>query len=360
MSNSTPIPCPACGHAYTLDLSRYGGKKIRCGQCQGIIMVPAAAPANGEPEIIDDADPPANSPAKGTLHRHRMASQRGAVNIALLQRNEGSREEIRAAFLELHGDEADRIPDSIVAVVLDRRAAEADLEAQKFDERAKTLQTFVDTWSVAENDISVGKQICARTFSTSHWDKLYEQALLLTGGPVPCENYIAAESSSTGPVLGGDLFGSLVSNVMKALDTTRHVHEQLRRLPTFRAAIAVIANMKAMVQDQIADANKQYDDILGGHEKACRQELKQAEDSLRNGASDQAASILEELIKQAPLPLLGRTIATLSKCSYRAGNLSDAARHMQEAMCFGASAPVDMDEGFNDLWAKASAGLPKT
>ena len=371
MSNSTSIPCPACGHAYTLDLSRYGGKKIRCGQCQGIIMVPAAAPASGEPEIIDYADPPASSPAKETLHRHRMASQRGAVNIALLQRNEGSREEIRAAFLELHGDESDRIPDSVIAVIQAKSAAEAELEAGKFDEQAQGFQGFVDTWSVAENDPSAGRMVYASNMfsvltSGTLMSKLYEQAIRLTGGVVPHEPLPPIV-----PKMGG-LLGSLVTkfapdaaaNVAWAFDSEAaagtQVQAQLRRLPTFRAAVAVIANMKALVQDRIAAAQKQYDNIVSTHEKKCRQDLKLAEDSLRDGATEQASAVLEDLIKQAPLPLLGRAIAALSKCSYRAGNPSAAARHMQEAMCFGASAPVDMDEAFNDLWAKASAGLPKT
>ena len=147
------VKCPACGEGYNLDLDKYGGKKIKCKKCQGIIAVPTAAEAQDEFEVVEETPtaapvriscpnckavlqaqpgvtvacpnckiqmrvpllaPQQANPAMATLpssvppsilQRNRMASQRGAVNIALLQRNEPSKEEIRRAFLAVHGSE---------------------------------------------------------------------------------------------------------------------------------------------------------------------------------------------------------------------------------------------------------------
>ena len=78
--------------------------------------------AQDEFEVVDDLPPaqtvqpvpvlpPAQLPSsvpQSILQRNRMASQRGAVNIALLKRGEGSRAEIREAFLSVHGAEETR------------------------------------------------------------------------------------------------------------------------------------------------------------------------------------------------------------------------------------------------------------
>jgi hypothetical protein len=53
-----------------------------------------------------------------------------------------------------------------------------------------------------------------------------------------------------------------------------------------------------------------------------------------------------------------QVLVTLSKCSFNAGNPTDAARHIQDGICFGAASPADMGPEYNNLWAKAAAGLP--
>lgn len=363
MSTPSPVSCSACNHTYMLDLAKYGGKKIRCSQCQGIIMVPAQSSAISEPEVLDDGenDRPSKPQGHGTLHRHRMASQRGAVNIALLQRNEDSREEIRTAFLELHGDETDRIPDSVIPVVQAKRAAEAELAEQKIEERIKTFSKVIEEYAAVRGQVGM-RSVSDLWTSMQDSNTLYEYALRLVGGPVAPEvpPPLPSPAASSPPPLGGGLLGSLVSRVAKAMDFEAEFQKELQRLPTFQAAKAVLENMRAMLQEKIRAAEQQYEAIIEGHDKKCRQQLRQAEERFREGDVEDAASVLEELQKQSPVPLLGRVLATLSKCAYRAGNQSAAARHMQDAICFGASAPVDADEGFHDLWAKASAGLPKT
>ena len=91
----------------------------------------------------------------------------------------------------------------------------------------------------------------------------------------------------------------------------------------------------------------------------CRTELSGIREQITSRNFSDASLALQEMLKAAPVAMLGEVLIALSKCTYWSGNASDAARHIQDAICFGASAPVDMDEGYNGLWAKASAGLPK-
>ena len=48
------VSCPGCGKAYNVK-DEAAGKSFRCKQCQGVVSVPAASAASGDP--WDDIDP---------------------------------------------------------------------------------------------------------------------------------------------------------------------------------------------------------------------------------------------------------------------------------------------------------------
>ncbi len=43
--------CDQCGHVYALG-ETYAGKKVRCGQCQRVLLVPAAQPQTQPADTI--------------------------------------------------------------------------------------------------------------------------------------------------------------------------------------------------------------------------------------------------------------------------------------------------------------------
>ena len=107
------LTCTGCNEAYDIDLEKYGGKKIKCKKCQAVISVPTAAELSDEFDVVEEPISTQNVPPKtastDVLSRERLPSQRGAVNIALLQRKEESREQVCAAFFQVYGREEDRV-----------------------------------------------------------------------------------------------------------------------------------------------------------------------------------------------------------------------------------------------------------
>jgi hypothetical protein len=100
---------------------------------------------------------------------------------------------------------------------------------------------------------------------------------------------------------------------------------------------------------------------LEGFEK-CQHELRQkiadASEQVRKGAYEDAQSNLRWLIRAVPCSHVAEVLVLMSQVSYGAGNAADAARSIQDAICFGATPPVGADPRYHDLWAKAAAGLP--
>ena len=80
------IRCASCATPYNIDLDKYGGKKIKCKNCQGVIAVPATGddPLDSPDEATENAKDRANVPPtphpestgipSGILDRHRTAS----------------------------------------------------------------------------------------------------------------------------------------------------------------------------------------------------------------------------------------------------------------------------------------------
>lgn len=56
------VACVTCHESYNLDLTKYGGKKIKCKKCQGIIEVPLA-PVDDEFEVVGEIPVPHNDTA---------------------------------------------------------------------------------------------------------------------------------------------------------------------------------------------------------------------------------------------------------------------------------------------------------
>lgn len=366
------VNCPACNEAYNLDLDKYGGKKIKCKKCQAVISVPTAAEAQDEFEVVEDASPQVSiAVPPSMLQRHRMASQRGAVNIALLQRNESSREEIRLAFLELHGSESSRLPDSISDVI--EAENELDHRIESLPD-ANALDWMRDVLSRAL--VYDPKSVCPHLTKTS--GPLLSGGLLgmyksfLVGPTKENKEGITDEDAFPAAMkILGHPIRPMPENVEKSYgfdwegqefkdrDARNLVIREIK-IDTIKAAIEVSKNMKTMLLLEKSELLKEADALIAAHAKECGVELGRARVQIHEGNLAEATLPLQDLLKTAPVKLLGKVLIALSQCTYLSGNASNAARHIQDAICFGASAPVDMDEGYNDLWAKASSGLPRS
>ncbi len=360
------VKCPACNEAYNLDLDKYGGKKIKCKKCQAVIFVPTAAEAQDEFEVVEDASPKVSiAVPPSMLQRQRMASQRGAVNIALLQRNETSREEIRLAFLEIHGSEESRLPDSIRVVNEGENELGTRIESLT---DTKLLDWMRDVLSRAL--VYDPRNICDRLTTPS--------GPLMSGGVFGM--YKAVLVGRTKEVKQGITDEDAFPAAVKILGCTvrpmpennetygedwdiRKARASLIReikIDTIKAALEVAENTKQMLLTEKAELQRERETLVITHAKRCSVELMGARVQLNEGKLAEATLSLQDLVKTAPVKLLGQVLIALSQCTYLSGNASNAARHVQDAICFGASAPVDMDEGYNDLWAKASSGLPRS
>jgi hypothetical protein len=366
------VKCPACNEAYNLDLDKYGGKRIKCKKCQAVISVPTASDAQDEFEVVEDDSPQVSAAVPPSiLQRHRMASQRGAVNIALLQRNEPSREEIRLAFLELHGSEASRLPDSILTI--SEAEDELDHRLESLPD-AELLDWMRDVLSRAL--VYDPKAVCPHLTKTS--GPLLSGGLLgmyksfLVGPTKEVKKGITDEDAFPAAV---KILGCPIRPMPEKIDKdygfdwegqqskdneARNLLIREIKIDTIKAAIEVSENTKTMLLSEKAELQKEWDNLIAAHAKQCGVELGRVRVQLQEGRLAEATLALQDLLKTAPVKLLGQVSIALSQCTYLSGNPSNAARHIQDAICFGASAPVDMDEGYNDLWAKASSGLPRS
>ena len=367
------VKCPACGEGYNLDLDKYGGKKIKCKKCQGIIAVPTAAEAQDEFEVVEDAPPvptakatvptasvqrplpsvpvPANAPP---LQRHRMASQRGAVNIALLQRGEASREEIRNAFLSVHGSyEARAAP----IAELQRQLKESQSATGQPQEKLTWLKDVLAR-ALGSDPRQVGPNLTKPKVKipgflkqfARHGESLdkdgdedaYSYALGIMGKPVR-EMREMPQSFLTG---------------IKELERQK-AEERAIKIDTIKVAIQAFEGKNQALEATESVRRHKLQQQIAAFMQSHKAKFDHALAQVADGRLSEATVGLQEMLKAAPVAMLGEVLVALSKCTYWSGNASDAARHIQDAICFGASAPVDMDEAYNGLWAKASAGLPK-
>lgn len=363
------VNCPSCKAGYNLDLDKYGGKKIKCKQCQGIIAVPTTEQAADEFEVVEEsASPvtasrmppsppiPPNAPPS-ILQRNRMASQRGAVNIALLQRNELNRQEIRDAFLDVHGSRAARLPDDVLPLINAEEEIDKQLAEMEVNEKVRWLKDVLARSMASEGSAPSLTSFLAKMgeagFGNAKVDDAYTYALSITGRPI---RPIPAEQSRSG---WEGFTDGLNGKYTKDLEARK---SQIRdiKLDTIRAAIEVSENMHTMLMQEKTSIDRDYEKIIVEHSKVSKLGLARARDQVFEDKLSDATITLQELIKTAPTELLGQVLVAMSQCTYLSGNASNAARNIQDAICFGASAPVDMDEGYNDLWAKASFGLPRS
>lgn len=384
------LSCPTCGESYQVDVDKFGGRKIRCKKCPGTIIVPQATELDEDFEVVQEesARPSPQPPApesvgipSSVLDRHRTASRQGAVNIALLQRAEKSREVIRENFLALHGSEA-------------MRAANVTALQREVVEKTDALRQLRQTASELERSLATGIGL--------------EQAFQAAQGLI--------DAPGDGRTSGGGA-SSILAGIFSALSTSHKTcSEQLARgdgllAQPFRTFMnegqAALARFrKSLTREGQAEACAQAAERFGklagfirqkgeARDAAQRDVVRRAVDALRSaqekleteiGLADnkakaliddarirlqaaeahigmarfaEALDILQLLVKTAPVDVLAQVLVALSKCAYHGGNAADAARQIQDAICFGASSPAGMDSDYYGLWAKANAGLPQ-
>lgn len=349
------VQCSSCGKDYEIDLEKYGGKKIKCKQCQAVIQVPTASDTEEEFDVVEEP-PTSPVPSKvsvpGTapqsiLQRHRTASQRGAVNIALLKRAEDSRAAIRQAFLDVHGGEAARLQ------ALQTPQQEMTTAGQALAETQETLDKLKDVLASerARSADSVAREPILSTLKKvtgqDHLGEAYKEAVRILGKPVR-------------ELPPRRKMGFMDAVTFRAMEYEREYKKEERQiqLDTVEGAIKHLETVSQEREGERAQREQELQQQVEELARRPRSLLQHASNLMAEGNMADATNILQDLVKTAPVEMIGEVLVALSKCTFVSGNASNAARHIQDAICFGASAPVDMDEHYNDLWAKAASGLP--
>jgi predicted Zn finger-like uncharacterized protein len=384
------IKCDGCGAEYNLDLDKYGGKKIKCKKCQGVIVVPTTAEADDEFEVVEEAAPattPVAAP-QSILHRHRTSSQSGAVNIALLQRSEGSRDEIRNNFLAIHGTEESRIQ-GITSLEqerdgLNQRNAEVRTRLQLLNgggERALELAQEITGQSMEQDDDwlagavgFLGKAMSAispeaqlgRIQKEKDKQKLYHEK---QKGMTLLEKmkYKMSDEAREDLLAGAKEHREGKQPDIDAQHAAKNAEreakvqaEQDAQSAVVQKAIDIVGQQNTNLETQLAEINGKIEAMKSQLVGGSQQKLQAAETMIANGQLPEAVSVVQPLLKEAPVDLVPQVLVTLSKCSFGAGNPTDAARHIQDGICFGAASPAEMGPDYNNLWAKAAAGLPNS
>jgi predicted Zn finger-like uncharacterized protein len=361
------IVCSQCKASYNIDMEKYSGKKIKCKSCSNIISIPVFNQSSDGFEVVAETaptqvvvrhpTPSQQSTSPGLLNRNRASGIRGAVNIALLQRNEPSRESIRNNFLDINGTENDRIPDSVISFIKSNREIDAQIQKLNLDKLpwlkdvlARAIATNSDD-HIGEN-LTTPESIMAQLFTNSgklgksNDEDAYSLSLGILGGPIrPIPPAVVAKTWR-------DSFN------ITSLESQRKSYIRQIKIDTIKAAIDVSETTFKMLLSEKENNDLEYNNIISQHSRLSKQTLISASNSMASGDLMSATNALQNLVKTAPLDIIGQVLVALSQSTYLNGNAANSARHMQDAICFGASAPVNMDDGYNDLWAKASAGLP--
>lgn len=384
------LSCPACGESYQVDIEKFGGKKIRCKNCPGTITVPHGTELVEDFEVVQEESvspsprPPASESVgvpSSVLNRYRTASRQGAVNIALLQRAEKSREVIRENFLALHGSEAMRSAGiaELQREVLDKttslqqlRQTTSEFERSLatgvgLEEAFQAAQSLIDAPGDGRSGERGASSILESIFSAlSSSHKTYSEQLSKGDGLLakPFRTFMSEgqaalamfrksltrEGQAEAFAQAAERFGKLAGSIQQK----RAARDAAQRELVQRAVDALRrAQEKLELEIGVAD-NKAKALIDDG-----RMKLQAAESHIVMGRFAEAVDILQLLVKNAPVDVLGQVLVALSKCAYHGGNAADAARQIQDAICFGASSPAGMDSDYYGLWAKANAGLPQ-
>lgn len=348
------ISCESCRREYDIDLAQYGGKKVKCKQCGVAIAVPVGV----SPE-------PATSTGNGDgkaslLLRDRLASKRGAVNIALLQRRESSREEIRQAWFAMYGTAESRLA---WAEPLGRVRDDASQSLKEHQDRIELLKSILARAAAVEpsSGAFAGAQdqiLPANPGALLGGSELPEAtmafniAVQVLGAPVPPKPPPPPQKKSFMQSFE-DWFDS-----KKDHDKANRAREA--KLETLRLALSKMEAMKQPLAASLASAEARLASEMQARNSDWLGKIAAVRQALAEGRLNDAASAVTSLQRQVPPDVAGAVQAVASEVAYRNGSPMDAARSMQDAICFGVSAPAGMEKEFNDLWAKAAAGLPAT
>jgi tetratricopeptide (TPR) repeat protein len=368
------VTCEACGAVYEVDQGKYGGRKIKCKACSGIILVPLGG-GNGI-EVADpavDAQGPAavGKVSDAVFNRNRIAGQRAAVSISVLRRAEATREEIRAGVLAAYGDEAKRLRK---AEPHQRRIELIKQEAAHEEERAKVLREQLGKQAPSRSNqeqkglladaVKQGSSIVTRFMDL---DPKLEEAFQMS---------VAVLGAPTRPLPAGTDFGMQVAgaaaNVLLSMygrgwlwgkEGTKAGEKAMEeafkiKLETIKAAHGRLLHKKKEYADQLVACERAILELEEQRVSAADNGLTQARKLYSEGKLDQASQQALSVLKTCPIDRIGETLVMLSQVAFDSGNMADAARRMQEAICFNAVAPSNVDATFNDLWGKAEAGLP--
>lgn len=350
------VKCGQCAQAYEIDQAKYGGKKIKCKKCATVIEVPLEG-------AVDDFEVVEEQPKSGTeatalpasndvLSRSRIVGLKSAVALSQLQREEESRGAIRASVLATHGDDKKR---QAWRKGHQSHVSTAQSDLKKDEDRIQAFRAFLATQG--------GTGGYFKAFSTE-FKAMYNDAVTLLGAPVrpmpPGTDFGSrAMGLVTDAVLGiytgrGLLWGKdQMAEKNKAIEEANKI-----ALETIQAAANQLEAGLPAKREALATATHKRDDAFRLREEKDSTDLQTLDQLIVDGKYADATNLATQLLKRVPESEVGGVLVSLSRSAFLSGNHADAARLMQDAICFGMPAPGGMDATYNDLWTKAESGLP--
>ena len=376
-----PIPCPACGNTFEIDLAKYGGKKVKCKQCQAVVAVPTLADLEDDFEVVEDngpatavvpkpAVPKPRAQTAGVLERSRLGSNKGAVNIALLKRHESSRAEIRNAFLVLNPRPERGSTNAEHALTMATDRLDQLSETRKtFDHLLADARNLIDVQKVSRGRYKAGFKKGALQglfaplgFQGSELDQAADEAnrILEVAGVVDEQQIRHADAVGASEEVKDKLIKGLKTFAKRVAQEMKEHRGNKQKLDLIRKAHPHLVDQIEEARREQAECSQAVATERNTQMQALSEQLDAAESALEEGAFVVSLNILRPLLSSCPDQFVPQVLTSISICEYSSGNATSAARHIQDAVCFGVTAPGGVDEGYNDLWAKASNGLPPT
>ena len=208
------------------------------------------------------------------------------------------------------------------------------------------------------NPVNVVGKMFATALDRSHRyeesdEDVFSKSVELLGKPVgDCKE----------PVWFEDKEGAFKGFFKAMGDVTGKAAKQQRqaKMETVKAAIEYLEKLINDLQGQVNNATTEVRRAQAAAIQEFHQELDESLAMIHSHEFAKSLALLERLQRTSPVDELSGVLTALSQATFISGNPTQAARHIQEAICFGATAPADMGPDYNSLWAKAAAGLPKS
>lgn len=145
------IACEGCGKEYSLDLEKYGGKKVRCKQCEAVIAVPMPLD-DDEFEVVEEEE--AGSAIASSARTLEARQPLSPLDDEQLKRPEQARADIRRSILESLG---------AWKQAAERRSAALSGELDEYRSKVEAAKDSSGDWRMSMHERSHSRQRCSRS-----------------------------------------------------------------------------------------------------------------------------------------------------------------------------------------------------